>query len=398
MSSNKSLFNLRSYGLLEFILAIYFILLPYSIGNIGFEIINPFILLILCIIRTNLRFYPTTHAFRILVGYVLFQQIALCLVIGAVPSYHINSWLLLFINLISIFIVIPAVNFQKLLNVFKLVTIIVIVGELYHVALMMMGADITPIKIPFLPFNEHATRLTEIGSRPVSFFLEPSNLAQFFIFPLFFSLYYKRFVYSGIIILAILLTTSTNGVVVAATMVLVYVLTQKVKTSRKILLSLAAIVFVFAYTNLSVFSSGRDKIESTDIEATSRLVNGPTLVKSMPFDDLIFGFPAPNVDDYVSSGAISSAGLILGHNGNYYVSSFLLTIAKYGIIGMILFLLAYYSIYKKNHGLIIVLLPLFILKFSGGAMFNSATLVWTTFMFSFIEYEKNKETLNKQMQ
>lgn len=379
---------IKPYGLLEIILVMFFILLPYSIANIGFAIVLPIILLLLCMIRTRLVLYPTTLAFRILVIYVLLHQFVLFFVLDPAPTYHLNSWLLLGLNLLSIFIVIPAVDFKKLLDAFKIVTIAVIIGELYHVYIMTLGDSISPIKIPLLPYNAQETRLTEVGLRPVSFFLEPSNLAQFYIFPLFFSLIYKKFFYSCIIVLAILLTTSTNGVAIAATMVLSYVVTQKVKLIRKIEIIIVSMAFVYAYESSSAFSLGKDKIESTKLEYNSRVMNGPILIKEMPIEHLICGFPSANVNDYIAAGNISTSELIISRNNNYFVSSFWLTIAKYGITGLLLFFAAYYSIYKRNHRLIVLLLPLLVLKFSGGAMFNSATLVWTTFMFSFIEFEK----------
>lgn len=385
--------NLKSFGLLEFLLVSYDLFLPYSIGPFGFEIIFTVLLWYLAVIKTGYKLYPTTKEFRLLILYVLLHQILICVVlIDDLPSYHINSLLLMFLNLGAIFVVVPAVDFEKFLNALKIVTILVMLGEAYHMIILLRGGEVSPIHIPFLPFDGGLTRLNEIGKRPVSFCLEPSNLAQFYIFPLFFSLYYRKWGFSVIIVFFILLTTSTNGVIFVGTMILAFLTTQHVSPKIRFGMIGIVLIFVVMFTSMEMFSKGKNKLEDTNVDTTSRLINGPLLVQAMPWEHLIVGFPAANSNDYIDKTEYVRGVPLIGHPlGGYFISSFWATIAKYGYVGLILFFVGYYSIYKKNKSLIYLLIPLLALKFSGGALFNSATFTWTSMMFVFIEYEKRSQ-------
>lgn len=110
----------------------------------------------------------------------------------SIPSYFPNSFIADVIYLVSIIIIVPHLDFEKLKNAIYIVSIVCIIGMFYHVILIMSGQSIQPIKLPFMPDMSSQTRLYSFLDRPTSFFWEPQSYASFMLVPLFFTLYEKR--------------------------------------------------------------------------------------------------------------------------------------------------------------------------------------------------------------
>jgi hypothetical protein len=387
----KGKFNIADVGLLEILLVLRDVLAPYNFLFLYMSYWLIPILLVLAFIRTKGKTVAyRNYAFAAMIAYVLIHDILLIFVIDDLPMHHLNSLLMTFVNLIGIYIVFPAIDFKKLINALIIVTPIICIGIIYHFVIILGGGSVHPIHIPLLePVSE---RLSEEGFRPVSFFMEPSNFATFMMIPLFFSLYYKKIWYTVIIVFFMLLSTSTNGMLASALMVGTYGITQAKSVKRKaVYIGLIAVSALFVL-NANVFELSRDKLGRTDIETDARTINGPILLKEMPAEHLIFGFPASNVNDYKDLNYINGSNLVALNDGTFYVSSQYLTIAKYGIIGYFLFILAFYEIYRKNKALIVLLLPLLVLKFSWSGCFNSSTFIWCVIMLSFTKFLNDNRT------
>lgn len=378
--------NPSKYGLIEFL----FVSLPMlsAYNHIDYYIIV--MLAMLSFIKIKGRLYKGPRALTIMIAYAIIHEILVCMFVTDVPTYHINNTLLRIVVLLSIFIITPALNFEKLFRCYILFTIIVVAGLLYHVILIRTGSSVTMIKIPFLPLDSNSSAM-ELSYRPLSFFLEPSNLNAFLIFPLFFSLYYKKYLLSVVITISVFISTSTNGIVTTGVMLLTYFFTQNMGLKRRLLL-IALIVISGAFLVYSDFAQdSRTKVENTDVESTSRLINGPSLVSGMPVEHLIVGFPAVSVEQYKDKTNYIPTVQLLGKNDAYFVSAFWLILAKFGVVGLFLFFWAYYSIYKQNHHLIVIMLPLFVLKFSSGGAFDYGTFINTTLILAFVLYENKMQ-------
>ena len=385
MSQIKELLKPSNYGLLEFLLCFQELLQPYH--HLDYPVLLLVVLLSLKRKRKPLNMNLTW--IKIMMAYVIIHDVLLCLVISPVPSYHFSNIVFRIFYFVAIFIVAPAVDFKKFVTSYSLITIFVLGGLLYHVLIIQMGGIVEPIKIPFLPYDGNATRLDEEGLRPVSFFCEPSNLFTYLILPLFLSLHYHKYKITAVLIFAVLLTTSTNGLMVALIMFLTFVFTQNIGKKMTFFLVIIGVAAGFAFVSLDIFNSSKEKIETTDVETTSRLINGPNLVFGMPKDHLIFGYPAASVKDYKEKTPYISHVVLLEKYDNYFVSSFWLTIAQYGIVGLLIYLFAYYKFYRIDKSMIVILLPLFILKFSAGALFNYGLFIMTTYMLIVMLHDRD---------
>lgn len=373
------------YGLIEFL----FVSLPMLSAYYHIDYYIIVVLALLSFLKIKGRLYKDSRALTIMVLYAIVHEIAVCLFVQKVPDYHINNTLFRIVVLLSIFIITPVLNFEKLYRCYILLSIIAILGLLYHIILIRTGSLVTMLKIPFLPIDPNSSAI-ELSYRPLSFFLEPSNLNAFLIFPLFYSLYYKKYYLSIVITLSVFISTSTNGIITTSIMLLTYFFTQNIGIKRRIVL-ISLIVISGAFLVYSDYAlDSRTKVENTDIETTSRLINGPSLVSGMPIEHLIVGFPAVSVEQYKDETNYIPTVQLIGKNDAYFVSAFWLILAKFGIIGLLLFFLAYYGIYKQNHHLIIVMIPLLVLKFSSGGAFDYGTFLNTTLILSFMLYENKK--------
>ena len=194
--------------------------------------------------------------------------------------------------------------------------------------------------MPFLPELETGSRLFEEGFRPTSFYWEPAAFVTYMMVPLFLSLFERKFTWTVIIMASMFFSTSTTGITMSLLMLIVYVLTQDIRIRTKVAVVLLTGVFVWLLFTSEIFSAGMEKISETDIESTSRTINGPAMVFNMPFMDLLIGMPAANPYDYLISGGFHSNEIIVKEN-SIFVSTFWLVLAKFGVIGLALFLSLY---------------------------------------------------------
>lgn len=389
------------FGIVEFLICSFTILTPYGIGFIRFDMILPLIIGYLALRRKRHNLYVNYTPFLLLFAYTILHELLLALFLDNIPSYYINSTLLLTLLLMPTFLITKAIDFDKFVNALFIVSFVVVLGVFYHVLIILGGGEVTPIKIPLLPFVENGSRLVELGQRPKSFFLEPSNVNNFLMFPLFLSLYYRKIIVAAFIIMGILLTTSTNGIVTTSIMILVYLLSQKVGWKTWLIFLILIPVSVGMYLTSEMFEFGRNKVENTDVERNVRTINGPMLVMGMPKEHLIVGYPAPNVEDYKNkTDYITGVYLIVDEkDDSIFVSTFWAIISKFGIVGLFLFFFAHYKLFKQCKGLVIYFVPAFILMFSGGVVgMNNSMFIWTVNILSFASFERKRAVEIKMAQ
>lgn len=379
---------LKHIGILEFFLALYPILSGYAYGFFRLDLFVLILMIIIAFNKTNrvFVFKPLIY----LAAYVVLHELILFFFLKDMPVYHLNNLLSIIIFFSSIFFIVPAINFNKLVVSLVIVGIISTIGILYHFIILKNGGEVHPIKLPFLPDLMNDSRLYELGNRPSSFYWEPAAFVTFMMVPLFLSLYMRKFVYTIIIILAMFLSTSSTGIILSILMVCVYVLTQKIKAGYRILLIISSLALVFILIESELFESGVSKIENTDIENTSRLINGPTLVSGMPFEHWITGMISSNVNDYYYQTNYLNIILIPTKEGTIFVSTFWLVLAKFGILGLLLYLNFYIKIIKINRLLLPYVMVLIIALFSQGFMFSSIFAFQVIFILSFIRYCESK--------
>lgn len=378
-----SIFNI---GILELAIALYPIIAGYGYGS--FQLAFGFLLIvdIFLINRKRQHKYSFSKIYQYMAFIVVHCAIWL-LVMPSIPSYFVNSFIADIIYLISIVIIVPQVDFDKLKNAIYIVTIICIIGMLYHVVMIKSGHSIQPIKLPFMPNMDSKARLYSFLDRPTSFFWEPQSYASFMLVPLFFLLREKKLICAFAIAATMILSTSTTGIIMALFMIGFYMVTQKQKMQYRLLGIIAVIGLVYFLLYSSFTTAGLEKLQNTDIEENNRTINGLLIAKDMSFFDWLFGVPYANLQDAYEAGYITNK-LIIHADGEVFVSAFWICLCCQGLIGLFFFLNIYWDIFKKNHTVLPYLICIIIGLFSNPDILGAAYVFQLMIMYTFITNKK----------
>lgn len=368
--------SIDNIGTLELLFAFYCILSGYSWGVVKGNILFLFIMAVLAYIRKEKKTVKMKEL-TWLVVFVAIHEIVLAIVINA-PSYMINNTISALISCMLIYPIVRALRIEKMKGALNFVAILSIVGIVYHYIVIHNGGVVTPIPLPFMPDLETTSRLYEEGNRPTSFYWEPAAFVTYMMVPLFLSLRDKKFIWSTIIIASMFLSTSTTGITMSLFMLVCYLFTQKINVKSKVLIVVIAGAFIWSLFSTDLFSAGLDKMSQTDIESTSRIVNGPAMVFNMPFMDILTGMPAANPYDYYMSGGFYSNEIVVKEN-SIYCSTIWLVLAKYGVLGVFLFLWLYVKPIKVTREIMPFIIVLFVSMF-----FQSFTIGTSGFVFQII--------------
>ena len=389
MKKEGSIFNI---GILELAIALYPIIAGYGYGS--FQLAFGFLLIvdIFLINRKRQHKYSFGKIYQYMAFIVVHCAIWL-LVMPSIPSYFINSFIADIIYLISIVIIVPQVDFDKLKNAIYIVTIICAVGMLYHVFMIKSGHSIQPIKLPFMPDMSSKARLYSFLDRPTSFFWEPQSYASFMLVPLFFLLREKRLICAFAIAATMILSTSTTGIIMALFMIGFYMVTQKQKMQYRILGIIAVIGLVYFLLYSSFTAAGLEKLQNTDVEENNRTINGLLIAKDMSFFDWLFGVPYANLQDAYEAGYITN-NLIIHADGEVFVSAFWICLCCQGNIGILFFLNIYLDISKKDKTVLPYLICIIIGLFSNPDILGAAYVFQLIIMYTFII---NNTQLNQQI-
>ena len=388
----KTLVNylqLDHVGGLELLFAFYPILAGYSYGFLHMDL---FLLLILDMMAMSrkkgiLRCTPL----KWFVVLVIVHEITVFLITGG-SSTHLNNFISICIFIFSLFIIAPAINYEKLTGSISWVSILCMAGLLYHFLLIQVGHSVSPLLL--LPNPGGESRANEIGDRPVSFFWEPAAYAAYMLIPLFSFITERKFAWTGVIAFTILLSTSTNGIVYSFVILAIYAFSQKVKKSVKYGIMILSIVLAFFFATSSLFEAGRDKIDSTEYEKTSRLYNGPALLMNLPTEHLLWGIPRYNIYQYYSQTNYLGATYLMEKNEEIFVPVFYFIITKYGIFVMIIYIWYIIFLFRKDKRLWPYLTTVVLSMFVTSNILSSFWVYQMAFIFAFSKtdnsHRKNK--------
>lgn len=380
-------------GILELAIALYPIIAGYGYGS--FQLAFGFLFILdVCLVCHK---KPCNQSFNKLYYYMVFiilHYIIWMFVLSSVPSYFINSFIADLIYLTSIVIIVPHLDFEKLKNAIYIVTIVCIVGMLYHVVMLKSGHSIQPIKLPFMPEMSSTTRLYSLLNRPTSFFWEPQSYSSYMLVPLFFTLKERKILCAFAIAATMVLSTSTTGILMALFMIGFFLLTQKQKMKYRILGIVAIVGLIYFLLYSSFASAGLEKLQSTDVEENNRTINGLLIAKNMNFFDWIFGVPYANLQDAYEAGYITKE-LIIYADGEVFVSAFWFCLCCQGIIGLYFFLNIYWDIFKKNKTILPYLICIIISLFSNPDILGASYVFQLIIMYVFLS---NNKITNKQLE
>lgn len=388
-SVSKSILKRNKWGLLELLLALYPILMGYSYGSVPFHLLSLIIMDVVAL-RVKIINHRINYTKLVLLLYlfIVFHEFIL-LLFGNSDSAFFHRQIEYFIIFVSIIIIYPRVDFEKLEFALILITIVSILGIVYHFVQLQSGGDVKPLKLPFFPDLGKDSRLNADIKRPCSFYAEPQSFCSFILVPLFIALIKRQWKWCSIIVLSMFLSTSTYGIVISLSMLTVFVLTQNFSLKSRLSFLILICALVAVLLSSSLFDKGIEKIENTDIETSQRLYNGPTLVFNMPIKDIIIGCPYTSPQDYCKAMTGRSVYLIPNDEGVYFIPSFWLVIAKWGLFGLFLYLLSYFYPMKGNRGIVVLGIPLFLGLFVNPDTVGSFYAFYIIIIYSFLNRSYN---------
>lgn len=376
--------NIKKIGFLEVLLALYPIVAGYQYGSISMNFIWLLIIDVFAIARK--QGFLQNRLLFILFLFVIIHEI-LVWIIGGFRSTHFNYNIVLIVMLLSVFIISPALQFDRLEGSIFLVGYISCIGIIYHASLMLSGQLITPIPLPFLPKPDISSRLFEEGNRPCSFFWEPASYVTYMMIPLFVSLVKKKWILVVFFVFCIFLSTSTNGIIMAPVMVAVYVLMGKQKFFSRIIGVVAMLGLVYFLFNSELFVTGIEKLQDTEYDTNVRTSNGPWLVSQMPVEHIVLGIPTHTVEEYASLGNVSMDRIYAYHS--FYMSDFWRVLATYGIFGLILHLMVFFHFGRRDRLLWPYIVVLFVAQFSQSVAFKYIYVFQICFIICFLKNQLN---------
>lgn len=362
--------DLQHVGFLEMFFALTPILCGFHLGAMPLSLLMWVVLIGIVILQgkiNQIRFYKPLLYFTI-------YWLAHTLVIMAIDNVNFNGFVSQIIYFIAVFSIYPVLDLEKLKGSLNWVAIISIAGLLYQWQEILRGGMVRPLGIPGLEMS--ATRLMYESLRPSSFFMEPASYVAFMIYPLFFALSEKKYIWVVVLILSVFLTTSTTGLVLSFIMLAVSMLgVRKAKSWTWIVTLVIGGGLYLALTNFSAFEMGVEKIENTDASTNVRLSQGIYVVSTMQPEEYVFGVPYSSSYNYCISGRVTNA---VFYGESVFLSTFWEILLLYGIVGLALYLNVYLQILKQNR----ITLPLVVSLIA--VLFSSGYALGVLYIFSMI--------------
>lgn len=398
MSLNKVIerLNLNRIGLVELLIALYPILSSYQYGPVPLSLFVLLLVMGLVILKNNKITFLNNRTFKILSLYVIIHDILLIFVMGNnTPSFFFNSLIALVLTLFAIFLVTPYIRWDKLVGAINWVSIICVIGMTYQYLQVRGGQSVGMLKLPLLPESGLA-RYIDLYDRPHSFFEEPAMYSQFMLVPMFIALIKKQYVWSGIIALTVLMSSSTTGLILVFVQFLIVILLGETAKKSKIILCLIGCGMAWMLFNTDTFSAATDKFthESEHSVENVRLVQGPAVVSTMEFSDYFLGAPYANAYQYCIKRGISLELFEVygkGDDAMVYMTTIWQLILHFGVVGALLYIMVYVKLLKERK--ILPLLICYIIMIITAAFWFGPYFAFYNFIiFSFLrKVNKDKE-------
>lgn len=371
-----SFLGIEAFGWYELLFAMYLILVGYRVGSIPMSALMMIILAIIALIRGAKPVFEP-QIIIVVFAYFIIHDLIIWAIMPIHPSYMLSNIVVNTVSVLSLYIIVSALDYRKTMSMLYLVAIATLIGLYYHVALIRAGKMVEPIRLPFMPAMSESSRAFEEGFRPKSFFWEPAACVTFLMVPFFISIIQKRWFWVFVLMFSLFISTSTNGIVLSVIILGVYFIIGEGKLQYKFFAAIVMVGMLYLFFNTNIFEFGRDKLYDTQMENNARLSNGPILLSRTDPQYLIFGVPSANAFEYVKENSISTNGLVMDAE-SMFVPSFWNILLLYGITGLFLYLSIYWKLVKKDKRLIPYVVGLFV------AMFVQSISLGSTFFFQII--------------
>lgn len=279
------------------------------------------------------------------------------------------------------------------LKIYTIVSIICMAGIVFQFAQVWIFHTGKTILIPFYSLASKDETLLLSSIRPTSFFLEPQHFASFILPLLVIELRRQNIIFSAIITLCIFLCTSTQGIVLAGIVWIIYfVAFRDIRKWAKMLAVVVIIVFALLGTQTDLFITTIEKAGNYTFSDSMRLFRAFEIYKDMPIMDKITGIGTKIVNNYISVTGVASIWYRnpLTESRNF-ISSFFGNFVEFGFIGGILYLAMLVTMFKNGRttGKTVVII-IILSSLSMTITYN----VWFVFYFCMYQFLKDESYLN----
>lgn len=387
--------NKKRPAFINWFLPIYYVLAQYAfiISNVG---------TVVMILAATLQFI--VHK-RIKIHKGLLVFIVYCTLVqllfhtmGNLSITTLNNIMmpLIFLFIISVFI--DDINEDDLYKTYFWIGVIVMAGMFYQsIGYYFLDKSAIPIKIlPVADAQAHYWGYF-MGHRPSSFFAEPQAYSSYIMPLLFLSMKRKKFIFSIIISISILLSTSSQGIIIMFFVWGTYLAINTKGIVNKILVAGLTTVFVYSFFNFSVFEFGYEKIMNINWSNNIRLTRGFEVFSTFSLKDKFLGLGTGGLVNYLISdfSAFDWIRPYVQSYGDYilgYHTGVSGTFITYGLGGGLLLFYMFYKMARYDDKSNFIFLLVIILSFFVQSMLFNA---WFLFYILFYLGVSDKEIFEK---
>lgn len=332
-------------------------------------------------------------------GYVYINKsmscfIAFCLIEQLIMYCYTGTFSLnrntYFFMLVCFFILMLAcrIDMKSFIKVYYWISIVCCLLVIYQFFMgNIIGIPQSTIQIlPVSPQNQHYWLKNSV--RVSGFFTEPQGFCSYILPLLVYLVFQRKFLKALFISMAIFLSTSSQGIILAAVVWMYYLIVHEKRIVEKVLriflIGGTGVVGLLILSRLSTFRYIIEKIMSINIFAYDiRLTKGFYIYAAMPVLDKLTGIGFGNLRGYLNSGIFHFFWMELTRKELFdYITTMSNVLVSFGIGGFFFYIRIFIKNKStKNELAKVVLLLIFISSFTQTILFNS----W--FVYYWVVYE-----------
>ena len=344
---------------IEMYLPFYSVLALYKVGPLPLSTIGLMFVLFLMAHDNHGKIRARRdNRYLVFLGYVVIRDIIRMLLGHDAIQTQLNRIMEYSIVYVLVLIVCSeGFNEDRLYKSWKIAGLLYSIGLVYQLIFVyIFGQRVGPISlIPgySIGTNEYLLKV----SRPSSFFTEPASFANAMIPLEFMALRRRDMRVATIVSLIILSSTSTVGIILSVILWVATLLRKETKTRTKVIAISSLAVIVFFFLNLSIFNESLSKlIQVVEGGSTfgSRVMTGFEIVKAQSLPELIIGTEYNELSSFIRDHSIlfsrESIVRLYWNNGqgDVFINTFSQIIFRYGIVGLLLFVLPLINYVKSK--------------------------------------------------
>lgn len=379
--------------LVAFLIALFPILAIYSYSFTVISVGYTLLLLMVVIAWVKEGSIYIDKVLLFFVAYSVLQQIILMITDGI--SYKVAMGLLIqrVVTVLILGQLVPMINLDKVYKWYKIFAILAMLGILYQSYEVYIAKKLVD-PILLLPL-ENVSSWAFNSYRPMSFFQEPSQFSSYMLMFLILNLKHRDYLLGVLSTIAIALSASTLGVVVAVVIWCIYIFTTKTITlGKRLSVIICMIAFAIIYVTADIFSVSSEKLSTlgTSFSDYTRLYKGLETFLAMPISYKILGIGQGTVAYFASKFHFDFTWMSVLSHVNYQTTGFGIFV-EYGIVGGIIFYGYYFKNFlklkvKKDDMAIILMVTVLLMTFTSTFFFNAM------FLFYFLIFESYTDLHN----